>query len=134
MSTGLFLRKQERFGRPSTLSANMRETPSPGRSSVEGETGIEDVHEPGGIRDDGGDRGGGEGAAAAVRSGREVARGPKANPVDPRDRKIAELGPRLGVAPTCAALRLARASFYRGQQPTALMQVCHVVKTPQAKV
>jgi putative transposase len=30
---------------------------------------------------------------------------------------VAELGPRLGVAPTCAALSVARASFYRGQQP-----------------
>ena len=30
---------------------------------------------------------------------------------------VAELGPRLGVAPTCAALGLARASFYRQQRP-----------------
>ena len=30
---------------------------------------------------------------------------------------VAELGPRLGVAPTCAALEVARASFYRQQQP-----------------
>ena len=30
---------------------------------------------------------------------------------------VAELGPRLGVAPTCAALDIARASFYRQQQP-----------------
>jgi putative transposase len=30
---------------------------------------------------------------------------------------VADLGPRLGVAPTCAALRVARASFYRGRQP-----------------
>ena len=28
---------------------------------------------------------------------------------------VAELGPRLGVAPTCAALEVARASFYRQQ-------------------
>ena len=30
---------------------------------------------------------------------------------------VAALAPRLGVAPTCAALEVARASFYRGQQP-----------------
>ncbi len=30
---------------------------------------------------------------------------------------VAEIGPRLGVAPTCAALDVARASFYRHQQP-----------------
>ena len=30
---------------------------------------------------------------------------------------VTELGPRLGVAPTCAALGVARASFYRSQQP-----------------
>ncbi|MGH7723856.1 MAG: hypothetical protein ACREOU_00335 [Candidatus Eiseniibacteriota bacterium] len=32
-------------------------------------------------------------------------------------RTVQELGPRLGVAPTCAALDVARASFYRQQQP-----------------
>ena len=30
---------------------------------------------------------------------------------------VTELGPRLGVAPTCAALDVARASFYRQQRP-----------------
>ena len=30
---------------------------------------------------------------------------------------VAELGPRLGVAPTCAALDVARSSFYRQLQP-----------------
>jgi putative transposase len=30
---------------------------------------------------------------------------------------VTELGPRLGVAPTCAALNVARASFYRLQRP-----------------
>src|SRR5207245_10939098 len=30
---------------------------------------------------------------------------------------VAESGPRLGVAPTCAALGVARATFYRGRQP-----------------
>ncbi len=30
---------------------------------------------------------------------------------------VAEIGPRLGVATTCAALGLPRASYYRGQQP-----------------
>ena len=30
---------------------------------------------------------------------------------------VAERAPRLGVAPTCAALDVARASFYRQQQP-----------------
>jgi len=30
---------------------------------------------------------------------------------------VAELGPRLGVAPTCAALEVARASYYRGLKP-----------------
>jgi putative transposase len=30
---------------------------------------------------------------------------------------VVDLGPRLGVAPTCAALGIARATFYRGQQP-----------------
>jgi len=30
---------------------------------------------------------------------------------------VAELGPRLGIAPTCAALDIARASFYRQLQP-----------------
>ncbi len=32
-------------------------------------------------------------------------------------RTVAELGPRLGVAPTCAALSVARSSFYRQQRP-----------------
>ncbi len=32
-------------------------------------------------------------------------------------RTVAELGPRLGVAPTCAALSVARASFYRQRAP-----------------
>ena len=35
---------------------------------------------------------------------------------------VAELGPRLGVAPTCAALSVARASFYRGRQPRPELQ------------
>ncbi len=30
---------------------------------------------------------------------------------------VAELGPRLGVAPTCAALEVARATYYRQRQP-----------------
>ena len=30
---------------------------------------------------------------------------------------VAELGPRLGIAPTCAALEVARASYYRGLKP-----------------
>ena len=30
---------------------------------------------------------------------------------------VAELGPRLGIAPTCAALDVVRASFYRQQRP-----------------
>jgi len=30
---------------------------------------------------------------------------------------VHDLGPRLGIAPTCRALGLARASYYRGQQP-----------------
>jgi putative transposase len=32
-------------------------------------------------------------------------------------RTVTELGPRLGIAPTCAALEVARASYYRGLQP-----------------
>src|SRR5437867_6160989 len=32
-------------------------------------------------------------------------------------RTVTELGPRLGVAPTCAALEVARASYYRGLKP-----------------
>ena len=32
-------------------------------------------------------------------------------------RTVTELGPRLGIAPTCAALELARASYYRGLKP-----------------
>jgi protein-S-isoprenylcysteine O-methyltransferase Ste14 len=56
----------DEYRRHVPLSANMRETATPWKFSVEGETGIEDVHEPGGSRDDGGDRGGGEGAAAAI--------------------------------------------------------------------
>ena len=32
-------------------------------------------------------------------------------------RTVTELGPRLGVAPTCAALSVARASYYRQRQP-----------------
>src|SRR5206468_10404968 len=54
------------------LSANVDETPTPWEFSVEGETGFDDVHEPGGVRDDGGDRGGGEGGAAAVLGRREA--------------------------------------------------------------
>ena len=30
---------------------------------------------------------------------------------------VTELGPRLGIAPTCAALEVARASYYRGLKP-----------------
>jgi len=30
---------------------------------------------------------------------------------------VTEMAPRLGVAPTCAALGLPRATYYRGQQP-----------------
>ena len=30
---------------------------------------------------------------------------------------ITEMAPRLGVAPTCAALGFSRASYYRGQKP-----------------
>ncbi len=55
------------------LSANVDETPTPWEFSVEGETGFDDVHEPGGVRDDGGDRGGGEGGTAAVHGRREAA-------------------------------------------------------------
>src|SRR5881397_2532469 len=57
-----------------TLSANMNETPSPWKFSVEGETGFEDVYGHGDVRDDDGDRGGGEGAATAVHGDREAAR------------------------------------------------------------
>jgi len=32
-------------------------------------------------------------------------------------RTVTELGPRLGIAPTCAALEVARASYYRGLKP-----------------
>jgi putative transposase len=32
-------------------------------------------------------------------------------------RTVTELGPRLGIAPTCAALEVARASYYRGLAP-----------------
>jgi putative transposase len=32
-------------------------------------------------------------------------------------RTVTELGPRLGIAPTCAVLEVARASYYRGLQP-----------------
>jgi putative transposase len=32
-------------------------------------------------------------------------------------RAVTELGPRLGIAPTCAALEVARASYYRGLKP-----------------
>ena len=32
-------------------------------------------------------------------------------------RTVTELGPQLGIAPTCAALELARASYYRGLKP-----------------
>src|SRR5439155_10478062 len=56
------------------LSANMNETPSPWKFSVEGETGFEDVYGHGDVRDDDGDRGGGEGAATAVHGDREAAR------------------------------------------------------------
>ena len=54
------------------LSANMSETPGPWEFSVEGEVGVEDVFRPGEVRDDGGDRGGGEGAEAAVHGGGEA--------------------------------------------------------------
>jgi putative transposase len=30
---------------------------------------------------------------------------------------VTEVGPRLGIAPTCAALGLPRATYYRRQQP-----------------
>jgi len=32
-------------------------------------------------------------------------------------RTVTEIGPRLGIAPTCAALEVARASYYRGLKP-----------------
>jgi putative transposase len=32
-------------------------------------------------------------------------------------RTVTELGPRLGIAPTCAALEVARATYYRGRKP-----------------
>ena len=56
-----------------TLSANVRETPTPRKFSVEGETGFQHVHDDGGPAVGGGDRGGGEGAAAAVHGRREAA-------------------------------------------------------------
>src|SRR5436309_466851 len=51
----------------------MLETPDPRKFSVEGESGYEDVDQPGGHTDRGGDRGGGEGGAAAVHGCREAA-------------------------------------------------------------
>ncbi|MGH7723854.1 MAG: multicopper oxidase domain-containing protein [Candidatus Eiseniibacteriota bacterium] len=48
------------------LSANVRETPTPRKFSVEGEVGISDVHESGGRCGGGSDRGAGEGQAAAI--------------------------------------------------------------------
>src|SRR5437870_3330251 len=55
------------------LSANVDGTPNPWKFSVEGESGIGDVHGHGDVTDDGGDRGGGEGAAAAIHGRREAA-------------------------------------------------------------
>jgi transposase InsO family protein len=62
-------------------------------------------------------------------------RGPVPQPSDARDKKIAELeretarwrlmatitalGPQLGIAPTCAALGVPRATYYRRRQPRA---------------
>jgi hypothetical protein len=45
----------------------MRETPTPWKFSVEGESGNEDVRIDREVRDDGGERGGGEGGAAPGR-------------------------------------------------------------------
>src|SRR2546426_9462262 len=59
--------------RRTALSANVDETPNPWKFSVEGESGIGDVHGHGDVTDDGGDRGGGEGAAAAIHGRREAA-------------------------------------------------------------
>src|SRR5437899_4561041 len=56
-----------------TLSANVDETPTPRKFSVEGESGFQDVHGHGDVRDDHGDRGGGEGAAAPVHGDGEAA-------------------------------------------------------------
>src|SRR5438093_10572581 len=62
-----------RHGTTTSLSANVDETPTPWKFSVEGESGNEDVHGHGDVTDDGRDRGGGEGAAAAVHGDREAA-------------------------------------------------------------
>src|SRR5436309_114085 len=64
-----------------TLSANMSETPTPRKFSVEGETGFEDVDQPGGRADGSGDRGGGEGGAAALHGRREAAGAARGGPL-----------------------------------------------------
>src|SRR5437867_183965 len=66
-------------------------------------------------------------AAGAARACRGPDRGPKKSLAAPghptRERReglmrtVTELGPRLGIAPTCAALEVARASYYRGLKP-----------------
>src|SRR5207247_5254826 len=66
-------------------------------------------------------------APGAARARRGADRGPKKSLAAPghpaRERReglmqtVTELGPRLGIAPTCAALELARASYYRGLRP-----------------
>src|SRR5215510_6569648 len=63
-------------------------------------------------------------APGATRASRGVDRGPKNSLAAPGHlprgrraelmRTVAELSPRLGVAPTCAALSVPRASYYRG--------------------
>ncbi len=63
------------------LSANVRETPTPRKFSVEGESGSEDVDQPGGPTDGGGDRGGGEGGPAAVHGRREAAGAARGGPL-----------------------------------------------------
>jgi site-specific DNA recombinase len=60
------------FAQP--LSANVDETPTLWKFSVEGESGIGDVHGHGDVTDDGRDRGGGEGDPASVHGCREAAR------------------------------------------------------------
>src|SRR5438309_2157875 len=73
----------------------MSETATSWEFRVEGEAGSESDERMGAGPRWAGDRGGGKGDAATV----------------------AQIGPRLGIAPTCAALGLPRATYYRRRRP-----------------
>src|SRR5207302_699584 len=87
------------------LSANMSETATPRKFSVEGEQGLEDDERTGTSPRWTGDRG--DGVAGNAAGHRDLVMA-----------TVTQIGPRLGIAPTCAALGLPRATYYRRRRPS----------------